>query len=72
MTLLIGIEGRLRLAIAARWPSMRAFAREAGIPYRSLQNYLRGEQLPGSEALARCALLGIDVNWLLTGGRRRS
>ncbi|WP_328588273.1 helix-turn-helix transcriptional regulator [Canicola haemoglobinophilus] len=40
----------------------------SGIPYRSVQNYLRNEREPNVEALTKLKeTMNIDVNWLLTG-----
>ncbi len=62
------IGGRLRAAIAARRESLREFSDRTGIPYRSLQQYLRDERAPGAEALGRIAAhSGIDLHYLLLG-----
>ncbi len=40
----------------------------SGIPYRSMQNYLRGEREPNTEALTQIRTrLSISIDWLLTG-----
>lgn len=49
--------------------SLRVFAKEASIPYRSLQDYLSGARMPGGEALQKLAKKGIDINWVLLGGK---
>lgn len=43
------------------------FAHRAEIPYRSMQNYLRGDRRPDVDALNKIAHLGVNVHWLLTG-----
>lgn len=59
---------RLREALASLGFSIKDAAESAGIPYRSMQNYLRGEREPGAEALKLISeQLGISVDWLLTG-----
>lgn len=48
--------------------NIKESAEKAGIPYRSMQNYLRGEREPGADALASIGeQLGISIDWLLTG-----
>ena len=64
-----GIKERLAEAIAAqRDSSLRSFSTRLGIPYRTLQNYLRGARSPSSEWLGViCTQTNIDGHWLLTG-----
>lgn len=67
------VHGRLRHAIRHCYamegeePSLRVFSKEAGIPYRSLQDYLSGARMAGGEALQKLAKKGIDINWVLLG-----
>lgn len=43
-------------------------AAKCGMPYRSLQNYLRGEREPKVDALVSISTqLGTSIDWLLTG-----
>lgn len=64
----MGIGDRLRHALDLMGVRINEAAEKAGIPYRSMQNYLRGEREPGAEALtAITARLGISSDWLLTG-----
>ena len=64
----MGISGRLREVIETEWGSATTFATMAGIPYRSLQNYLRGERAPSAEALETIGRgMLINVDWLVTG-----
>lgn len=63
----MSIGNRLRAAIEQQGGSIKDFSRRSGIPYRTLQNYLSGERLPGADALVQIARQGIDVNWMLTG-----
>ena len=48
--------------------NIKAFSEISGIPYRSIQNYLRNEREPNVEALIKLKeAMNIDINWLLTG-----
>ena len=48
--------------------TMRAFAQELDMTPAALSSsYLSGRSIPGGEILAKCFLLGCDVNWLLFG-----
>lgn len=59
---------RLRVALDALGLKITEAAERSGLPYRSWQNYLRGEREPGAEALhAISTRLHISVDWLLTG-----
>lgn len=44
---------RLREAIEKKGETYRAFSERTGIPYRTLQQYLRDERAPGAEALIK-------------------
>jgi len=68
-TLNKALSERLRYAILHTGVSMKEFGVRTGIPYRTLQNYLSGDRLPGAEALQSMSKNGLDVNWLLTGRR---
>ncbi len=62
------LKERLRQALDARGLKITEAAELTGIPYRSMQNYLRGEREPGADALtAITTRLGISTDWLLTG-----
>lgn len=59
---------RLREALSLAGMSIKEAAERSGIPYRSMQNYLRDEREPGAEALKSISeQLGISIDWLLTG-----
>lgn len=59
---------RLREALNSLGKNIKEAAEASKIPYRSMQNYLRGEREPGAEALAAInEHLGISIDWLLTG-----
>ncbi len=58
---------RLRLIIEHFGGNATKFSEQSGITYRSLQNYLRNEREPNSEAYLKLAQMGININWLLTG-----
>ena len=45
-------------------------AQAAGIPFDTYQKYEGGSSMPGAQALAGLARLGIDLVWLLTGQGR--
>lgn len=64
----MNVGTRLRHALDTMGLKINEAAERAGIPYRSMQNYLRGEREPGAEALASInEQLGISIDWLLTG-----
>lgn len=63
----MSVGQRLRQAIIERFPSLAAFCRETGMPYRTLQEYLADNRSPGADALTLCAKAQIDINWILTG-----
>lgn len=62
-----GVAERLKHAIAVYDLPLTAVARQFGIPYRTLQDYIAGKRAPGAEALTAFARAGIDTNWLLLG-----
>ncbi len=48
--------------------TLKDLSLRAGIPYRSMQNYASGKQLPGLEALTKIEeAVEVDLNWLLVG-----
>lgn len=48
--------------------SITGFARLADIPYRTFQNYVRGEREPSTAALIKLHTnANVNLNWLLTG-----
>ncbi len=63
-----GFADLLRAEIKRVGPTMRALALRAGVPYRSLQDYVGGHSKPGWEALEALSAAGVDINRLL--GRR--
>ncbi len=64
----MSIKERLREAMVAKSLTIKALSDLSKIPYRSLQNYLRGEREPNAEALiALSTHLNISIDWLLTG-----
>ena len=64
----MSISSRLRLVVEQSGLSITDVAAKCEIPYSSLQNYLRGEREPRSDALvAICTHLNISADWLLTG-----
>ena len=64
----MSISERLKQVIEDKNLNIKAFSEISGIPYRSIQNYLRNEREPNVEALIRLKeAINIDINWLLTG-----
>ncbi|EAP9733835.1 helix-turn-helix domain-containing protein [Salmonella enterica] len=64
----MNISERLKRVLEAQNLTITDAAIKCGIPYRSLQNYLRGEREPKAEALIVIGTqLGISLDWLLTG-----
>lgn len=64
----MSIKERLREAMDAKSLTIKALSDLSKIPYRSLQNYLRGEREPNAEALVALSThLNISIDWLLTG-----
>ncbi len=64
----MSIKERVRKAMDAKGLTIKALSDLSNIPYRSLQNYLRGEREPNAEALVALSThLGISIDWLLTG-----
>ncbi|MBD3816446.1 MAG: helix-turn-helix domain-containing protein [Halothiobacillus sp.] len=64
----MNISNRLKDAIELQGLKISDAATRCGIPYRSMQNYLRGEREPNVEAIIKIAThLGISMDWLLTG-----
>ena len=61
------IAGRLRRFLDYRHDRITDFTQRSGLPYRSVLKYLAGQSTPSAEALARFALAGVNVHWLLTG-----
>ncbi|HDR1694312.1 TPA: helix-turn-helix transcriptional regulator [Pasteurella multocida] len=63
----MSINCRVCLIIEQFGGSITKFSERSGINYRSVQNYMRGDREPNSEAYLKFAQLGININWLLTG-----
>lgn len=64
----MGIKERLRQVMDLKRLTIKELAECSGMPYRSLQNYLRGEREPNNDALLVLRThLGISLDWLLTG-----
>jgi hypothetical protein len=61
------IGDRLRALLTDRHGAIREFSDATGIPYRTVQEYLASNNKPGADHLARMALAGADVHYLLTG-----
>lgn len=59
---------RLAAALAHRGYTIRRLSDEVAIPYKTLQNYLRGERAIPAEAVRRIVeILGVSADWLLSG-----
>lgn len=64
----MGIDERLKKVLKNRGLSIKEVSETCGIPYRTLQNYLRGEREPNAKALSTLGTqLGVSLDWLLTG-----
>ncbi|BAO32296.1 TPA: helix-turn-helix transcriptional regulator [Serratia marcescens] len=64
----MSIKERLRQVIDVKGLTIKELSELCAIPYRSLQNYLRGEREPNADALVTLRThLGISIDWLLTG-----
>ena len=63
----MSINSRVCLIIEQFGGSITKFSERSGINYRSVQNYMRGDREPNSEAYLKFAQLGININWILTG-----
>jgi hypothetical protein len=64
----MSVGARLAQAVEASGESLRSFAARAGVPYRTLQNYVGGVRAPQSDVLAPiCTRTGVSGHWLLTG-----
>src|ERR1700722_10251332 len=63
----ISIGDRLRRLIASRGEALTVFAARSGVPYRTLQSHIADKTKPNADQLAKISLIGIDVNFLLTG-----
>ncbi|MDG6235424.1 helix-turn-helix domain-containing protein [Glaesserella parasuis] len=63
----MSVNERVCLIVEHFGGSIAKFSERSGINYRSVQNYMRGEREPNSEAYLKFAQLGININWLLTG-----
>lgn len=58
---------RLREIIRGRGNTIKGFAENLGIPYRSMQDYIAGKSKPGFDQLQKLSMAGIDVGYILTG-----
>lgn len=63
----MSISNRLQKVISGLNRSTKEVATEIGLTYQSLNNYLRGDREPNSEALEKISRLGVNLHWLLTG-----
>lgn len=62
------INERLKYLIESLKISYKDFSQKAGIPYRTIQDYLAGKRMPGGENLQKIATqFNVNINWLLTG-----
>ena len=62
------IKDRLKLAFDAKSLKLVAVCEISGIPYSTLQNYLRDVREPTVENLIKLSThLNINLHWLLTG-----
>jgi phage repressor protein C with HTH and peptisase S24 domain len=62
------VKDRLKILIDLLGLSLKDFSSKTGIPYRTIQSYLSGINIPGGENLQKiCAEFSVNINWLLTG-----
>ena len=62
------IQNRLKQVIKSKGLKTTEFAKICDIPYRSLQGYLYGKSMPGSDVVIKiCTKLSVNSNWLLMG-----
>jgi transcriptional regulator with XRE-family HTH domain len=61
------IASRIREFQEKNFKSAAEFARALFMKPQSLNVYLSGKSLPGSDVLIKLRDLGCDINWLLTG-----
>ena len=62
-----GLTQRIRLIRAQLGYTQKAMAERVSVKYRSWQDYENGKSIPGGKVLGDIAVLGININWLLTG-----
>jgi transcriptional regulator with XRE-family HTH domain len=64
----MAINERLKAFIMLTCPNLTEFAKKTGIPYSSLQNYLRGVYEPTLGNLQKIVdKFNLNIHWLLTG-----
>lgn len=64
----MSISIRLKAVLDDKQLKIKDFSEKCGIPYRSIQNYLREERAINADVLKSIHVhLGININWLLTG-----
>jgi len=61
------VGNRLRLFLKDKYGTLEKGASVLDMKSPSLQNYLKGERLPGAEILSKLSQLGCDIEWLLLG-----
>ncbi len=61
------IGKRLSEEILKYYKSKRQFALTIGLPPQSLNNYLKGDILPGRQMLEKFKKAGLDINYILYG-----
>jgi transcriptional regulator with XRE-family HTH domain len=66
----MSLSNRLNQVVVMSGLSARAFASRAGIPPRTMYDYLSGGRKPGADHLAKMYKVGVNVEWLLTGEAR--
>ncbi|GAB6043338.1 helix-turn-helix domain-containing protein [Endothiovibrio diazotrophicus] len=64
----MSVADRLKAVMERKSLSLKDFAKAAGLPYRTMQNYVNGDREPRVGALADIHThMGVDLNWLVTG-----
>ena len=62
------VSERLKKVVSDFDGNLKEFAKQCGIPYRTLQDYIAGKREPGAANLIKIATqMRISIDWLLTG-----
>lgn len=64
----VAVRARLTIALTVSGMNRTQLAERAGVPYRTLQNWLHGTHaMPASAVSPLARALGVSCDWLLTG-----
>lgn len=63
----MNISKQLNLLIKLKQLTIKDFAEQCDIPYRSMYNYVRGDREPNLDALYKISqTFNVNLNWLIT------